>query len=48
MANISPLLHRAWLTSLELGDPLQEGVERALGALAVSLCLVVQLAPLLL
>lgn len=47
MANISRSLHRAWLTFLKLGDPLQEGVERALSALAVGRCLVVELAPLL-
>lgn len=48
MANISRPLHRVWLTFLELGDPLQEGVERALGALAVGRRLVGQLAPFLL
>lgn len=48
MANISRPLHGAWLTFLELGDPLQEGVERALGSLAVGRRLVVELAPLLL
>lgn len=36
------------LTFLQLGDPLQEGVEGALGALAVGRRLVVQLALLLL
>lgn len=36
------------LTFLELGDPLQEGIERALGALAVGCGFVVELALLLL
>lgn len=48
MTNISCALHRVWLTFLQLGDPLQEGVQRGLGALAVGCCLVVELAPLLL
>lgn len=48
MANISHPLNGAWLTFLELRDPLQEGVEGALGALAVGRRLVVELAPLLL
>lgn len=47
MANISHPFYGVWLTFLELRDPLQEGVERALGALAVRRRLVVELAPLL-
>lgn len=46
MANISEA--SVSLTFLQLGDPLQEGVEGALGALAVGRRLVVQLALLLL